>query len=82
MNDVIKIIKSSEDSGVFINGVTETAKDKINKQGGFLGDLLTPSAISLVQSVISSVVKGIIARRVRRAGRGYINKIFQIHSVL
>ena len=37
MNDIIKIIKSLEDSGVLIDGVTETVKDKIkNKKADFL----------------------------------------------
>ena len=31
MNDIIKIIKSLEDSGVLIDGVTETVKQKIKK---------------------------------------------------
>ena len=31
MNDIIKIIKSLEDSGVLIDGVTETVKDEIKK---------------------------------------------------
>ena len=31
MNDIIKIIKSLEDSGVLIDGVTETVKGKIKK---------------------------------------------------
>ena len=77
MNDIIKIIKSLEDLGVLINGVTETVKDKIKTQEGeFLGDLLAPLATSLVQPIISSVVKGINKRGVRRAGRGYMNKKF------
>ena len=77
MNDIIKIIKSLEDLGVLINGVTETVKDEIKTQeGGFLGDLLAPLATSLVQPTISSVVKGINKRGVRRAGRGYMNKKF------
>ena len=38
MNDIIKIIKSLEDSGVIIDGVTETVKKQNKKQeGGFLG---------------------------------------------
>ena len=37
---IIKIIKSSEDSGVLLDGVTKTVKQK----GGFLGALLTPLA--------------------------------------
>ena len=42
----------------------------------FLGALLAPSTASLVQPVISSVIKGISRRGVRRAGRGYMNKNF------
>ena len=49
MNDIIKIIKSLEDSGVLIDGVTETVKHEIKKQeGGSLGVLLAPLAASLV----------------------------------
>ena len=77
MNDIIKIIKSSEDSGVLIDGVTKTVKYEINKQeGGFPGALLAPLAASLVQPAISSVVKGISGRGVRRAGGRYMDKTF------
>ena len=31
MNDIIKIIKSLEDSGVLIDGVTETVKHEIKE---------------------------------------------------
>ena len=58
MNNIIKIIKSLEDSGVLIDGVTQTVKDEIKKQeGGFLGALLAPLAASLVQpvSVVTSI---------------------------
>ena len=77
MNDIIKIIKSLKDLGVLIDGVTETVKHEIKKQeDGFLGALLAPLAASLVQPVISSVVKGISGRGVRRAGKGYMVKNF------
>ena len=46
------------------------------QEGGFLGALLAPLVASLVQPVISSVVKGISGRGVRTAGRGYMNKSF------
>ena len=83
MNDIIKIIKSSEDSSVLIDGVTETVKDEIKKQaGGFLGALLAPLAASLLQLVIPSVVKGINGRGVRRAERGYMVKKFYFRSIL
>ena len=37
MDDIIRIIKSLKNSGVFIDGVSETVKHKIKKlQGGFL----------------------------------------------
>ena len=77
MNDIIKIVKSLEDSGVFIDGVTETVNHEIKKQeGGFLVYMLETLAASLVQPVISSLVKGISGRGVRRVGRGYINNYF------
>ena len=49
MNDIIKIIKSLEDSGVLIDGVIETVKRKTKKQegrysGAFLA-LLTASIV-------------------------------------
>ena len=77
MNDIIRIIKSLEDSGVLIDGVTETVKHEIKTQeGGFLAALLVPLAASLVQPVIPSVVKGISGRGVRRAGRRYRNALW------
>ena len=77
MNDIINIIESLEDSGVLIDGVTKTVKYETKKQeGGLLGALLAPLAASLVQPVISSVVKGINGRGVKRAGRGYMDENF------
>ena len=77
MNDIIKIVKSLEDSGVLIDGITETVKHEIKKQESrFLGALLQPLVASIVQPVVYLVVKGISGSRVRRAGRGYMNKIF------
>ena len=49
MNDIIKIIKSLEDSVVLIDGVTETVKHEIEKQEGrFLGSMLAPLAIFFI----------------------------------
>ena len=42
----------------------------------FLWALLAPLAASLVQPVVSSVIKGISGRGFRRAGRGYVDKNF------
>ena len=55
MNDIIKTIKSAEDSSVLIDGFTATVIHEIKKQEGrFLEALLAPLAASLVQPVISS----------------------------
>ena len=60
---------------MLIDGATETVKHEIKKkqEDGFLRALLRPLAASLVQPIISSVVKDISGRGVRRAGRGCIN---------
>ena len=64
-------------TNITISVATETVKHEIKKQeGGFLGALLAPLAASLVQPVVSSVVKGISGRGVRRAGRGYMDENF------
>ena len=77
MNDIIKIIKSLEHSYVLIDGGTETVNHKIKKQEGrFLGALLAPFAIQLVQPLISSVVKCISGRGVRRAEKWYMDIFF------
>ena len=72
----IEIIKSSEDLGVLIDGVTETVKHKIWQEGGFPLVMLAPSGALLVQPVISSVVKDKCRRGVRRAGIGYMDRNF------
>ena len=76
MNDFVKVIKSLEDSNALIDSITEIVKHEVKKEGGLLPILLTPLATSLVQPVISSVVKGISLRGVRRAGRRCIDKNF------
>ena len=77
ISDIIKIIKSWEDSGVSADSVIEIVKHEIKKQEGrFLRDLLAPLATSNVQPVISSVVKGIRGREVRKAEKGYMDKNF------
>ena len=62
---------------IIIDGVTETVKHEIKRQeGGFRGASLASLAASLVQPVISSVVKGVHGRGVRGAERGYMDKNF------
>ena len=83
MNDNIQIIKSSEDSGVLIDGVTETVKHEINKQEGrFLEPLLAPLVALLVQPVVSSVAKEISRRGVTKSTKRIYRLKFQFYSIL
>ena len=59
-------MKSSEDLGVLIDGVSETVKLEIKKQEGRLfGASLAPLAASLVKPVTSSVVKGMSEEKLK-----------------
>ena len=41
MQDLLKIVKSLEDSGLLLNGITETVKNGVKEQkGGFFSMLL------------------------------------------
>ena len=41
MQDLLKIVKSLEDSSILLNGITETIKNEVKEQkGGFLSMLL------------------------------------------
>ena len=66
MNDILKIVKSLEDSGVLLKGVNETIKNEAKeKKGGFLSMLLGTLGASLSGNMLAG--KGII-----RAGEGTI----------
>ena len=66
MNDVIKIIKSLEESGLLIKGVSETIKNEAKEQkGGFLGMLLGTLGASLLGNLLTG--KGTI-----KAGEGTV----------
>ena len=49
MDDLIKIVKSLEDSGLLLKGVTESVQNEIKEQkGGFLSMLLCTLGASLL----------------------------------
>ena len=75
MSDIIKVIKPIEDSHLLIDGIAERKKtcNQKNQEGRFLAALLAPLATSLVQPLVSLVLKTISRSGVRRAGRGYMN---------
>ena len=66
MNDILKIVKSLENSGLLLKGVSETIQhDAKEQRGGFLSMLLGILGASLLGDILSG--KGII-----RAGEGKI----------
>ena len=66
MNDIMKIVKSLEDSGLLIKGVSQTIKNEAKEQkGGFLSMLLETLGASLLGNLLTG--KGTI-----RAGKGTI----------
>ena len=66
MNDILKIVKSLENSGLLLKGVSETIQHEAKEQrGGFLSMLLGTLGASLLRDILSG--KGVI-----RAGEGTI----------
>ena len=49
MQDLLKIVKSLEDSGILLDGITETVKNEVKEQkGGFFSMLLGTRGASLL----------------------------------
>ena len=70
MGDILKIVKSLEDSGILLKGVTETIQHEAKEQrGGFLSMLLGTLGASLLGDVLSKSLSG---KGVIRAGEGAI----------
>ena len=70
MDDIMKIVKSLEDSGVLLKGVSETIQNEAKEQrGGFLSVLLGTLGASLLGDILSKSLSG---KGVIRAGEGTI----------
>ena len=73
--DIIKIVKSLEDSGLLLKGVTETVQNEVKKQKGeFLSMLLGTLGASVLGNLltgrgVNSAGKG---RGINRAGEGIV----------
>ena len=66
MQDLLKIVKSLEDTGLLLNRITETVKNEVKEQkGGLLSMLLGTLGASLLGNMLAS--KGFV-----RAGEGTI----------
>ena len=75
IGDIIKIVKSLEDSSLLLKGVTETVKNEVKEQkGGFLSILLGTVGASLLGNLLTG--KGIYrtgkGKGINRAGEGIV----------
>ena len=70
MQLLLKIVKSLEDSGILLDGITETVKNEVKEQkGGFLSIHLGILGASLLGDLLT---KTLSSRGVIRAGEGTI----------
>ena len=70
MDDILKIVKSLENSGLLLKGVSEAIQHEAKEQrGGFLSMLLGALGASLLRDILS---KGLSGKGVIRAGKGVI----------
>ena len=69
MNDIMKIVKSLEESGLFIKGISETMKNEAKEQkGGFLAMLLGTLGTSLFRNLLTDKGTIRVGDRTIRAG--------------
>ena len=83
MNDIIKKVKSLDDSGLLLKGVTETVQNEVKEQkGGFLSMLLGTLGASLLGNILAG--KGINTagkgRGINRAGEGIVRAVYGSRS--
>ena len=75
IEDIIKIVKSLEDSGLLLKGVTETVQNEVKDQKeGFLSMLLGTLGVSLLGNVLTGqgVNRAGKGSRINRAGEGVL----------
>ena len=72
MEDIIKIVKSLEDSGSLLKGVTETVQNEVKEQEGFLSMLLGTLGASLLGNLLTGRGVNITGKGqgINRAGQG------------
>ena len=77
MKDILKIVKSLEDSGSLLAGVSETIKNEAKDQkGGFLSMLLGTLGASLLGNMLAG--KGVISAGEGTARVGYGSEKFSL----
>ena len=64
MEEIMKIVKSLEDSGILLKGVSKTVQNEVKElKGGFLGMLLGTLGASLLGNILAG--KGINKKKSR-----------------
>ena len=75
MGDIIKIVKPLEDSGLLVEGVTETVQNEVKEQKGrFLSMLLGTIGASLLRNLLTrkGMYKAGKGKGINRAGEGIV----------
>ena len=73
MDDLIKIVKSPEDSGLLLKGVTESVPNEVKEQkGGFLSMLLGTLGASLLGNLVTGKGVNKKGKGIHRAGEGIV----------
>ena len=73
IKDLIKIVKSLEDSGFLLKGVTESVQNEIKEQkGGFLSMLLGTLGASLLGNLLTDKGVNKKDKGIHRAGEGIV----------
>ena len=73
MDDLIKIVKSLEDSGLLSKGITESVQNKIKEQkGGFFSMLLGTLGASLLGNILTGKGVNKKGKGIHRAGEGMV----------
>ena len=71
MDDLIKIVKSLEDSGLLLKGITESVENEIKEQkGGFLSMLLGTLGASLLGNLLIGKGAYHARKKVNKKGKG------------
>ena len=70
MDDLIKIVKSLEESGLLLKGVTESVQNEIKEKGGFLSMLLGTLGASLLGNLLTGKGASHTGKRVNKKGKG------------
>ena len=83
MEDLIKIVKSLEDSGLLLKEVTETVQNEVKEQkGGFLSMLLGTLGASLLGNLLTrqGIYRAVKGKEMNRAGEGIVRAGYGLPS--